>query len=82
MAALGMILAPVYALIIMQKGFFGTAASTQTAGTSNVLDLNTSELLMLGVLVVGLVLLGFWPNLIFTITVAPVEYLMHLGKGG
>jgi NADH-quinone oxidoreductase subunit M len=82
LAALGMILAPVYALIIMQKGFFGASLGTQAAGTSNVLDLNTRELLMLAVLVVGLVLLGFWPNLIFTITAAPVDYLMHLGKGG
>jgi len=82
LAALGMILAPVYALIIMQKGFFGTSVGTQAAGTNNVLDLNTRELLMLGILVVGLVLLGFWPNLIFTITAAPVNYLMHLGTGG
>jgi hypothetical protein len=33
-------------------------------------------------LVAGLVLLGFWPNLIFTVTAAPVDYLMQLGKGG
>jgi hypothetical protein len=38
--------------------------------------------LMLGILVVGLVLLGLWPNVLFTITTAPVDYLLHLGKGG
>ena len=78
LAALGMILAPVYALIIMQKGFFGAPVGDK----ADVLDLNARELLMLGLLVAGLVLLGFWPNLIFTVTAAPVDYLMNLGKGG
>ena len=49
---------------------------------TKALDLNARELLMLGLLVVSLVLLGFWPNLIFTVTAAPVDSLMHLGKGG
>ena len=78
LAALAMILAPVYALVIMQKGFFGMAVGDKT----KALDLNARELLMLGLLVVSLVLLGFWPNLIFTVTAAPVDSLMHLGKGG
>ena len=78
LAALAMILAPVYALVIMQKGFFGMAVGDKT----KALDLNARELLMLGLLVVGLVLLGFWPNLIFTVTAAPVDSLMHLSKGG
>jgi len=78
LAALAMILAPVYALVIMQKGFFGMAVGDKT----KALDLNARELLMLGLLVVGLVFLGFWPNLIFTVTAAPVDSLIHLGKGG
>jgi NADH:ubiquinone oxidoreductase subunit 4 (subunit M) len=64
--------------MIMQKGFFGAA----TTATMQVADLNPRELLMLGILVVGLVLLGLWPNVLFTITTAPVDYLLHLGKGG
>ena len=78
LAAIGMIMAPIYALMIMQKGFFGAA----TTATTQVADLNPRELLMLGILVVGLVLLGLWPNVLFTITTAPVDYLLHLGKGG
>ena len=78
LAAIGMIMAPIYALMIMQKGFFGAA----TSATTQVADLNPRELLMLGILVVGLVLLGLWPNVLFTITTAPVDYLLHLGKGG
>jgi NADH-quinone oxidoreductase subunit M len=78
LAAIGMIMAPIYALMIMQKGFFGEA----TTATTQVADLNPRELLMLGILVVGLVLLGLWPNVLFTITTAPVDYLLHLGKGG
>ena len=61
LSALGMILAPVYALLILQKGFFGAPAQ----GQLEVLDLNSRELVMLGILALGLILLGFWPNLIF-----------------
>ena len=78
LSALGMILAPVYALLILQKGFFGAPAQ----GQWEVLDLNSRELLMLGILALGLILLGFWPNLIFKISAAPVDYLLYLGKGG
>ena len=78
LSALGMILAPVYALLILQKGFFGAPAQ----GQREVLDLNLRELVMLGILALGLILLGFWPNLIFNISAAPVDYLLYLGKGG
>jgi len=73
-----MILAPVYALLILQKGFFGAPAQ----GQLEVLDLNSQELVMLGILALGLILLGFWPNLIFNISAAPVDYLLYLGNGG
>jgi NADH:ubiquinone oxidoreductase subunit 4 (subunit M) len=46
------------------------------------LDLNLRELVMLGILALGLILLGFWPNLIFNISAAPVDYLLYLGQGG
>ena len=78
LSALGMILAPVYALLILQKGFFGAPAQ----GQLEVLDLNSRELVMLGILALGLILLGFWPNLIFNISAAPVDYLLYLGNGG
>ena len=78
LSALGMILAPVYALLILQKGFFGAPAQ----GQLEVLDLNSRELVMLGILALGLILLGFWPNLIFNISAASVDYLLYLGKGG
>jgi NADH-quinone oxidoreductase subunit M len=81
LAALGMVLAPLYALIIMQKGFFGSRQEG-SAHSGALLDLNHRELLMLAILVVGLVVLGFWPNLIFTVTAASVDNLVQLGNGG
>ena len=63
-AALGMILAPVYALIIMQKGFFGEALK---GAESTSADLAPHEILMLAILVTGLILLGFWPGLLLTL---------------
>ena len=78
-AALGMILAPVYALIILQKAFFGEATPQSKSSTA---DLVTHEIAMLAILVVGLIVLGFWPGLMTNLTSAGVLDLMQLGQGG
>ncbi|MDP6968779.1 MAG: NADH-quinone oxidoreductase subunit M [Gammaproteobacteria bacterium] len=75
-AALGMILAPVYALLILQKGFFGPPSELVKAG---VADLSARELLMLGILAAGLVILGFWPNLILDLSTTPIQHLLASG---
>jgi NADH-quinone oxidoreductase subunit M len=82
-AALGMILAPVYALIILQKAFFGTARSESKTSTA---DLVSHEIVMLAILVVGLIVIGFWPGLMTNLTEAGVLDMMHNvslnGQGG
>ncbi|MDP6189642.1 MAG: NADH-quinone oxidoreductase subunit M, partial [Gammaproteobacteria bacterium] len=75
-AALGMVLAPIYALLILQKGFFGPPSAMLAAG---VADLSSRELLMLGLLAAGLVILGFWPNLILDLSAAPIHHLQQSG---
>ncbi len=75
-AALGMVLAPVYALFILQKGFFGPPNELVQNG---VADLSARELLMLGILAVGLIILGFWPNLILDLSAAPIHHLLQRG---
>ncbi|MDP6166064.1 MAG: NADH-quinone oxidoreductase subunit M [Gammaproteobacteria bacterium] len=75
-AALGMVLAPVYALFILQKGFFGPPSELVQNG---VADLSARELLMLGILAVGLIILGFWPNLILDLSAAPIHHLLQRG---
>jgi len=77
-AALGMVLAPVYALIVMQKGFFGTAVQ---GAKSISADLAPHEILMLAILVIGLIVLGFWPGLITNLTEPGMLDLLWLGKG-
>lgn len=73
-AALGMILAPVYALIILQKAFFGTATPESKISTD---DLVTHEIAMLAILVVGLIVIGFWPGLMTNLTEAGVLDMMQ-----
>ena len=78
LAALGMILAPVYALIIMQKAFFGTPG---TNSKSTSADLVPHEICMLAILVVGLIVLGFWPGLMTNLSEPGMLDLMRLGGG-
>jgi NADH-quinone oxidoreductase subunit M len=78
LAALGMILAPVYALIIMQKAFFGTPG---TKSKSTSADLVPHEIFMLAILVVGLIVLGFWPGLMTNLSEPGMLDLMRLGGG-
>jgi len=76
LAALGMVLAPVYALIILQKGFFGEATADSKTSSD---DLVSHEILMLAILVVGLIVLGFWPGLMTGLSERGMLDLMHLG---
>lgn len=73
-AALGMILAPVYALIILQKAFFGTATPESKTSTD---DLVIHEIAMLAILVVGLIVIGFWPGILTNLTEAGVLDMMQ-----
>jgi NADH-quinone oxidoreductase subunit M len=77
LAALGMVLAPVYALIIMQKGFFGKAVDGAKATSE---DLVLHEIVMLAILVIGLIVLGFWPGLMTELTEPGMLELMRLGS--
>lgn len=62
-AALAMILAPVYALLVMQKAFHGEADTNV-----KVADFDGREILMMSLLVVALVIIGLYPNLVLRIS--------------
>lgn len=61
-AALGMVVAPVYALMLLQKGFFGGPSAKLSAGGIQVADFQARELLMMGLLVFTLIVMGFFPR--------------------
>ena len=80
LSAVAMILAPVYALIILQKGFYGKAKADKATDTTNTIaDFNARELLMMGMLIVALVVMGFFPRIITQVSGVSLDALFQLG---
>lgn len=72
LAALVLILAPVYSLIIIQKTFHGPVDQTRQCA-----DFGYRELVSLGVLVIGAVYLGLHPQPVLDITEPPLQQAMQ-----
>ncbi len=69
-AVLAMVLAPVYALIVIQKAFHGTANKDVV-----IADFDGREIFMMSMLVVGLIALGLFPNAILAITEPTIDWM-------
>ncbi|MGH8560520.1 MAG: complex I subunit 4 family protein, partial [Nevskiales bacterium] len=76
-AATGLVLAAAYALLIMQRAFYGTPRDTEPLE-----DLTTREFLLLMVLVVILVWFGLYPQPVFDVTEAPMRFIGQTLQGG
>lgn len=89
-SALGMIVAPIYALVLLQKGFMGPqpealAAKISGPGSAKVAvvaDFGQRELLMMGAMMLGLVVLGFFPRIVTGYLQPALSGLQQLGWGG
>lgn len=71
LAVLAMVLSPVYALLVIQKAFHGAAQKDLV-----IVDFDAREIFMMSLLVVGLVVLGLFPNSILVITEPTVDWMM------
>lgn len=75
-ALISIILAAVYTLNMVQKVFYGEANSL----TENMSDINLSQKMILGVLVVFIFLFGIYPQPIFDLTMDTVSLILTKGK--
>ena len=81
-AAIGMVVAPVYALYLLQKSFFGKQTESFANHSSALLEFKAHETLMMGLLIAGLIVMGFFPRLITAYTDGALSTLQSLGWGG
>ncbi|TQV71178.1 NADH-quinone oxidoreductase subunit M [Exilibacterium tricleocarpae] len=83
-AALGMIAAPVYALLVIQKVFHGApgGADTDTAAAGSCTDADRRELSYFFALIAVTVYLGFFPQATFEWTAPAVQVLLDFSSGG
>jgi NADH-quinone oxidoreductase subunit M len=72
-AATGVILSAVYALTLYRRVIFGQLTNPALAG---ITDLDKREILLFVPLVIGTLILGVYPALIFDVTAASVENLV------
>lgn len=76
-AGSSVILCAVYMLRVYQKVMLGET----NAATSQFTDVDTQETIVLSILSFGVLLFGFWPNLIFDLTRDSVNHLIKLATG-
>ena len=72
-AALGIVVAAVYSLILMQRSFQGAAQDDGAA----IADFGVRELLVMALMVVALIVLGIYPQPVFDLSAPFVERLME-----
>ena len=72
MAATGVILSAVYALTVYRRVVFGQITNNQLL---TITDLETREIVIFVPLVLGTLLLGLQPNLVFNLTASSVDAL-------
>ncbi|MFT5082481.1 MAG: NADH-quinone oxidoreductase subunit M [Lentisphaeria bacterium] len=80
-AGLGMVAAPIYALVLLQKSFFGEPSTARADSDIALVDFHARELLMMGLLMMGLIVLGFFPRIITVFTQDALAGLQSLGWG-
>ena len=75
LATASLVLAGVYALILIYRAMFGTPHESQASRTEPLKDLNARELSMLLVLAAGLVWLGLWPQVFLDTSSVSMQWL-------
>lgn len=78
-AALGLVVAAAYALLLMQRSFQGSPGAT--AGSSGLRDFGVREMAVMSALMVALIVLGIYPQPLLNLS-APVLHGLGLGPGG
>ncbi|HTK35159.1 MAG TPA: NADH-quinone oxidoreductase subunit M [Caulobacteraceae bacterium] len=78
-AASGVILSAVYALSLYRRVIFGELANPKLAA---IADLELREVAIFTPLIVGTLVLGVQPNLVFQVTGPAVDQLLHLWRAG
>jgi NADH-quinone oxidoreductase subunit M len=73
LAALGLILAAVYSLWLIQAAFYGPAKEIKT-----IADLTVREIIALGAMIIAIIWLGLYPQPVFKTTGAALEHLESL----
>ena len=71
-AATGVILSAVYALSLYRRVIFGQMTNTALSG---ITDLNRREMLLFAPLILGTLILGLAPNLVFQVTGASAQHM-------
>ena len=78
-AATGVILSAVYALSLYRRVIFGDIKTPQLAA---IADLELREVAIFTPLIIGTLVLGVQPNLVFQVTGPAVDNLIHLWRAG
>ena len=78
-AATGVILSAVYALSLYRRVIFGDIKNPQLAA---IVDLELREVAIFTPLIIGTLVLGVQPNLVFQVTGPAVDNLIHLWRAG
>ncbi len=81
-----MIVAPIYALTLIQKIFYGKQANVRRSPELNtrisqVHDFTQLELFMMAIMMTGLILLGLFPRWLTELVTPALNTLQHLGLG-
>lgn len=81
LAALGMVVAPIYALYLLQQSFLGNQSESFAKHADALFEFKAREVLMMGLLIGGLIVMGFFPRLITVYTDSALTVLQSLGWG-
>jgi NADH-quinone oxidoreductase subunit M len=76
-AALGLITAAIYSLIMMQKAFYG-----QPSSEFEVDDFATLDMAAMGVMIIALIVLGLYPQPVFDLVQPVIDALLAATMGG
>lgn len=77
LATASLVLAGVYALILIYRAMFGTPNPDHAPHQQPLADLNARELVMLLVLAAGLVWIGLWPQAVLDASSTTMQWLAH-----
>jgi len=76
-AALGLITAAIYSLILMQKAFYG-----KPSDDLNLADFNALDMTAMSIMIIGLVALGLYPQPVFDLVQPMIDALLAQTAGG
>lgn len=78
LSVLGIVFAAVYFLRTFKQMFFGEFAYSGTGDAEKLVDLNTKEIIIMTPLVIGMIVLGVFPNLVLQIMDSAASAYTHI----